>query len=260
MAKSSLGRAVSRVGASGGGKTYGKTRPAFYYIVLSAIVVIGLIAVGYSRYERFQAANAASIYPVDGTTAYFGLGEEACGAALPALGSGPVPDSPYTVLEDNVIEADATSAATSGRNINIGGFLAKVPGLVMTTQEMKIPITVGSKVNFKTYKAGVACPKGTKYAGKLAYPEVAYWTSVAQPRPSISNDPSAILLSQFMLVTLSYEPKGVYPSAPTKTTIDYLESLNAQNSTTTTTVAGQTSTTLPVTTTTSAPTTTTTAH
>src|ERR1035438_6646526 len=51
VAKSATGRWVSRVGASGGGKAYKKTRPGNFYGALAVIVVLGLVATVFARYE-----------------------------------------------------------------------------------------------------------------------------------------------------------------------------------------------------------------
>jgi hypothetical protein len=232
VAKSSIGKAVSRVGASGGGRTYGKTRPAAYYFVLSLIVVVGLAAVSYSRYELGHPASATTVYPQLGTTGYFAVGLQACGKVLPDLKTGTDTGTAYTVLANNVVQVSPTTAAESGTNANIGAFISGTAGLKLSTNEITFPNGKGSVAY--TYKSGMTCPAGTKYAGKKAYPEVAYWENDNQNRPSISSDPSAVLLDSNMLVTLAFDPTGVLPAHPTKASINELLEQSPVTTTTTT--------------------------
>jgi hypothetical protein len=244
---------VSRVGASGGGKAYGKTRPAAYYSVLSIIVVLGLSSVVYSRYERQHPVIVSKTFPAKGTVGYFALAEETCGTVDKPLTVNAVPTGGFSILTKNVIELAPTTDAEAGTNATVGAFIASTPGLALTSHELVLPTEATGAKKPTTFTAGEACPAGTKYAGKKAYPEVAYWTTLSQRKPSISNDPSAVVLSQNMLVTLAFEPKGVTPSLPSNATI---EEMYAQSPTTTTTTTFPiTNTTQPTTTTTSTTTT-----
>ena len=59
MAKSATGKLVSQIGASGGGKAYKKSRPGNYYAALVVIVVLGLAATVFARYDYQHPAGAA---------------------------------------------------------------------------------------------------------------------------------------------------------------------------------------------------------
>ena len=86
VAKSATGRWVSRVGASGGGKAYKKTRPGNFYGALAVIVILGLVATVFARYEyQHPAKRAAGVPPKIGTTWYAALSIQDCGKYLPYL-------------------------------------------------------------------------------------------------------------------------------------------------------------------------------
>src|SRR5665213_3541866 len=65
VANSATGKWVSRVGASGGGKAYKKSRPSNYYGILVVIVVLGLATTILARYDYQHPASAASGTPPD---------------------------------------------------------------------------------------------------------------------------------------------------------------------------------------------------
>ena len=58
MAKSTTGKWVSRVGASGGGKAYKKSRPSNYYGALAVIVILGIAATVLARYDYVHPHHA----------------------------------------------------------------------------------------------------------------------------------------------------------------------------------------------------------
>ncbi len=249
MAKSSLGKTVSRVGASGGGKTYAKARPNLYYAVLALIVILGLSAVVYSRYERQHPAKVSTTFPAKGTVGYFAAMTDVCGTAQPELNAGTLANSAYEILAKNVVKVQPTTDAQAGSNANVGSFLEAEKALELTSTKLVVPKTTG--VGTVTYTAGEACPKGTKYAGQTAYPELGYWTSISQTVPSISNDPTAVVFTTNMRLSFAFVPKKVSPLPPTNASIAYMFSQSPVVSTTTTTPATlPTTTTVPVTTTT----------
>ena len=107
MAKSATGKWVSRVGSSGGGKAYKKTRPSNYYGILAVIVVLGLVADGPGplrlpapRQDAPRAPRRRSARP--GTRA---LAIQACGKYLPYLATDPTDTGGFKVQTDNVIKS-----------------------------------------------------------------------------------------------------------------------------------------------------------
>jgi hypothetical protein len=93
--------------------------------------------------------------------------------------------------------------------------------------------------------------------------EYAYWTSFAQKTPTITTNPAKIKFSKELRVTMAFEPAGVVPAPPSKTTDNEMVYDTVTPATTTTTTLPTTTTTVgpgnaPTTTTTTASTTTTT--
>ena len=241
MAKSASGKWVSRVGSSGGGKSYKKTRPSNYYGALLLIVVAGLLLAIYSRYEYQHPSTtttAPQVAPAVGTTWYAALSIQACGQTLANLPSDLSGRGGFVVLGSNVIRVAPTSATDAGNNATVKQFASEYNGLVATTSQLQIPTATGT-LNPKTaFKNGQACPSTSHYAGKKGTVVYAYWRTFGQQAPTLTTDPSTIKFSQYLRVTMAFEPAGVVPSPPAQKTVNAMVAL-AQTTT---------STTLPVTT------------
>ena len=258
MAKSNLGKRVSSVGSQGGGKTYKKTRPANFYGALAVIVILGLALTAYSRYEYQNPAKRSTtttIAPGIGSVQYAALSLQDCGTTLPAL----LPDETYKgggfiVGSDNVIRLTPLTSADAGKNATLTTFAKEYAGLKVTSTELAIPKADGIANPKTTFKTGEACGPTTKYAGKTGKVEYAYWSTLAQTKPTITTDPAAVKFTKELRLALAFEPAGVTPSVPSASTVDHMVSDTVTPTTTTTT----TTTTLPTTTTTSSTATTTT--
>ncbi|HEY5304299.1 MAG TPA: hypothetical protein VIJ86_09610 [Acidimicrobiales bacterium] len=264
MAKSTTGKWVSRVGSSGGGKAYKKTRPSNYYGILIVIVILGLATTVLARYDyQHPASAAAGTPPTVGTTWFAAVSVEACGETLPYLKTDPNISGGLKILSDNVMQITPVNAADSGKNATLAQFGVEFPGLILSSSELAIPSAAGVANASTTYRNGEQCPSSSKYPKKVGQVEYAYWTSFSQKTPKITTNPGAIKLAQYLRVTMSFDPKGVVPTAPSATTVNSMVSYEASLSTTTTTTttAGVTTTTAatPTTTTTTKATTTTTA-
>jgi len=268
VAKSATGKWVSRVGSAGGGKAYKRTRPSNYYGIILVIVVLGLVATALARYDyQHPSKKAAGVAPRVGTTWYGALAIESCGKTLPYLTADPSNSGGFKVETDDVIQLDPVSAADAGKNATIAQFANEYPGLIASSIELAVPTSKGTADSATTFKNGQSCPSTSKYPGQTAQTEYAYWTSLSQKTPTITTNPGSIKFSQYLRVTLAFDPKGVTPTAPSQTTVNemsaaIISSVNtttttASTATTTTTIAGTTTTTSPTTTTTSATTTTT---
>ena len=257
MAKSSLGKIVSRVGASGGGKTYAKSRPANYYGVLTIIVVLGLSAITYSRYERQHPVVISHAFPALGSVGYVALASEDCGVVLPYLPAYKIAGSLFHLQASNVLQATPLAALDAGNGATLNKFTTAY-NMVIDARELAIPNKLGVLTKALTFKAGTTCAKGTKYAGQKAYPEIAYWRTTTA-KTTYTTNPSSIVVSQYMYVTFAFDPKGVTPSYPSKATVTAMYNASTTTTTTTppviiptttTTVSSVTTTTVPVTTTT----------
>ena len=249
MAKSAAGKWVSRVGASGGGKSYQKTRPVNYYGALAVIVVLGLIATVFARYEyQNPPSAAASTPPAIGTTWYAALSIEACGKTLPFLAPNPKSAGGLTVLAANVIKVSPVSAADAGSHATVGQFAAEYPGLIASSNELAVPTSSGASSTTTTYHNGDTCSPTSKYPGQKGQISYAYWTTFGQKTPVITTNPTSIKFSQFLRVTMAFDPQGVTPKAPQQATIDAMVKANATATTTTTAPASVVTTIAPATT------------
>ncbi|NNN01551.1 MAG: hypothetical protein HKL86_06955 [Acidimicrobiaceae bacterium] len=246
MAKSAAGKWVSRVGSSGGGKAYKKTRPSNYYGALVLIVVLGLIAAVYSRYEyQHPGVAAAGTPPAIGTTWYAALSIEACGKTLPFLNTDPAYKGGFVVQPANVIKISPVSAADSGNNATLSQFAAEYPGLIASSTQLAIPNANGVANAATTYKNGQTCPSTSKYPGQAGQISYAYWTTFGQKKPVITTNPSSIKFAQYLRVTMAFDPQGVTPKAPQQSTVN---AMFAAVQSPTTTVGVTTPTTKPATT------------
>jgi hypothetical protein len=239
---------VSRVGATGGGKAYKKSRPGNYYGVLVVIVVLGLLSAVLARYDYQHPVKAKhATAPAIGTTWYAGLSIQACGVTLPNLIPDPTTAGGFIVKTDNVIEISPTTAADAGANATLSQFADEFPGLLASSSELAVPNAKGQANTATTYRNGQTCPSTSKYAGQTGKVVYAYWSSIDQKKPTTTTNPTAIKFKEYMRITMAFEPTGVTPTAPSTRTVDAM--VTAGTAVTTTTVATAT-TTIPSTTTT----------
>ncbi len=254
MAKSATGKWVSRVGASGGGKTYKRSRPSNYYGALILIVVLGLLATVWARYDyQHPARAAASTPPAVGTTWFAALSVQACGRTLPDLSPDPTNRGGFTVQEPNVIRVSPVSAADAGNNATLAQFALEYPGLIASSTELAIPTRNGATNAATTYHEGQACPAGTPDAGRTGHIVFAYWNTFGQKKPTITTNPSSIKFVQYMRVTMAFLPTGVTPRPPSQASVVAMVKAG-QASTVTTTTAPPTTTPKATSTTTTVPT------
>jgi hypothetical protein len=259
VAKSATGRWVSRVGASGGGKAYKKTRPANFYGAVALIVIFGLLAVVLARYDyQHPSKHHAGAEPRIGQTWYAGLSIQACGARLPYLTSNATTQTAgFSVLTGDVIRISPATAADAGNNATLSQFADEFKGLLASTNQLAVPTPAGVPNPATSYTNGQACPKGSKYAGQVGKVTYAYWASFGV-KPKITTNPATIKFTNQMRVTMAFEPVNVTPLPPTSKTNKLMLAYNTAPATTTTIITPVTTTTTKTsTTTTTTPTTTT---
>lgn len=214
---------MSRVGASGGGKSYERRRPSSFYGVLALIVVLGLLLTVYSRYEYqnpVTTTTTPSVAPAIGTTWYAALSLEACGTSLGNLSPDPTFKGGFHVQAPNVIKVSPVSAADAGNNATLKQFAAEFPGLVATSTTFAVPTATGALDRATTFHNGQSCPSTSKYPGKKGAVEYAYWTSFAQKKPTVTTNPASIKFAQYLRVAMAFEPAGVTPTAPSQKTVN----------------------------------------
>ncbi len=250
MAKSSTGKWVSRVGASGGGKAYKKSRPGNYYGVLAIIVILGLATTVYSRYEyqnpSVTTTSVAGAQPAIGTSWYEALNVEACGVSY-TLAPNTNAKSGLTVGANNVLHVAPISANETGTKATLALFASEQHGIVATSSSLALPTATGIANPATTWKNGDKCGPTTKYAGKTGQVEYAYWM-YGQSKPTIVTDPAMVPFSaNEMSITMAFEPSGVTPSKPGSSTVNAMvKSIVLAASTTTTTTPSGSLSTIPV--------------
>ena len=243
VAKSAAGKWVSRVGASGGGKAYKKTRPSNFYGAIIVIVVLGLASTIYARYDyQHPVAAAQGTPPVIGSTSYAALAIEACGTQLPALKPDPTFAGGFTVQPANVIRISPVTAADAGNHATLSQFAAEFPGLIASSTQLAVPTAKGTANAKTTYHNGDTCPATSKYPGQKGQIVYAYWKQFGQKKPVLTTNPSTIKFTPSMRVVMAFDPANVTPSVPSQLTVNAMF-LDTQSSTTST-VAGATTTTV----------------
>ncbi len=238
MAKSAAGKWVSRVGSSGGGRSYKKSRPSNFYGALVVIVVLGLAATVLARYEyQNPSAGSPSTPPTIGTTWYAALSIDNCGTPV-SLAPDPTTTGGFAVEANNVIKVSPVTKADAGNNATLAQFSREYTGLLATSTELSYPHGKGTT----TLKTGATCAPKTKYAGKVGQVSYAYWSSLAQKKPTVTTDPSTIKFSQYLRVTMAFLPSGVTPPAPSKSTVTAMVQTAVTPSTSTTLAPAPTTT------------------
>jgi len=250
------GRWVARAAATGGGRTYRGHMPVRWYSSLVLIVLLGVAAIVYSRYERQHPSSATQ--PAVGTHWYAALGIDVCGAMQPNLptNANQATAAPglFTV-GDGVIQIAPSKAADAGNNATLGRFVKLYPGLQLTSSTLKLP-------GKTAYRSGTECPAGTPDAGKTAVVRVKVWPSFSGPgsnNPTEPADATAVKFANGQLITIAFVPSGAsIPKPDPKAITAMLNDISGQSTTSTTVPATPTTSAPAATTTTSVPRTTTT--
>jgi hypothetical protein len=254
MPRSSTGKSVSRVGATGGGRSYRGQIPVNWYAGLVLIVIIGLVSVIYSRYEYQHPSNPSGVTPKVGQTLFAGLAIDVCGTVQkPLAASGNTAVAGITTPGLNILNVSPLVRGQAGDNATLGQFFANYKGLALTSDSITVP-------KKKTYKNGEKCGSGTKDAGKAGVIKYEVWPNPVSNSGTLkTGDPATLKIGARSLITVGFVPASTtkLPKPPSSTVNALIEvSASVSNGTTTTT----TTTTTPssTTTTTTAPTGTTT--
>ncbi|MGH9016311.1 MAG: hypothetical protein ACRDY1_01065 [Acidimicrobiales bacterium] len=244
--------------------------PVKWYGTLALIVVIGVLAIVYSRYER-EHPGASGPPPTIGQHWYAALAVDICGNVQPDLAANPNSTSNPGIHTDGdgVIRIEPTKAADAGNNATLARFVADYPKFGLTSTSLTVP---GEKARTN----GEKCPKGTPDSGKAGTVAIKMWPSSTAPgvnQPVTTTDASGLKLADGQLITIGFVPAGTALPKPSATTITTMVQAISDNGTTTTsapigtsttvpasssTTAASSSTTAPASTTTTAPATTTT--
>jgi hypothetical protein len=242
--KSSTGKWVERAATTGGGRTYRGQMPVNWYASLVVICIVGLLLVGFSRYQRTHATTSSAGPPTTSQVWHAALGIDICGkmqADLPA--STNTKKTGLTAEGNGVLTIAPLNSSESGGNATLGKFVSHYKGLQLTSSTLQYP---GKPV----YSNGEVCPKGTPDSGKEGVVIVDSWPNFESKGAGTetSGDPQDLLLGNGQLITMAFVPAtGTVPKPPASAITNLLTSLS-QGTTTTTTApitGSTTSTTLP---------------
>lgn len=234
MASNSTGKWVTRAASTGGGKTYRGQMPVNWYASLFIICLVGLLLVGFSRYQLTHRTASSAGAPTTTDTWYAALGIDVCGKVEPNLPLGTsTARTGFTTDGNGLVTIQPKNSKESGANATLGKFVTGSKGLVLTDTTLRYP---GKKV----MSNGQSCPKGTPDAGKQGYVSVTYWPNYESKKGTeASGNPQSLLFSNGQMITMAFLPATAKVPKPPATAITAL--INAVQSGTTT------STTLPVT-------------
>ncbi|HXQ75619.1 MAG TPA: hypothetical protein VN791_03915 [Acidimicrobiales bacterium] len=224
---------MARAAATGGGRSYRGNMPVKWYGTLFLIVLVGLVSIVYSRYER-ENPSGGTPPTVNNTHWYAAFAVDVCGTVQPDLPTNPNSTANPGIHTDGdgVIRIEPTKAADAGNNATLSRFVTDYPKFGLTSTSLTIP---GEKARTN----GETCPKLTPDAGRKGQVQIEVWPSAQAPgvnHPSTTTDPTSVKLADGQLITVGFVPAGSRlpkPSAATITTM--LQAISQAGSTTTTT-------------------------
>ncbi len=233
MARRDTGKWVARAAATGGGRSYRGQMPVKWYGTLLLIVLVGVVSIVYSRYERENPA-AGTPPTVNNTHWYAAFALDVCGTVQPDLPTNPNAASNPGIHTDGdgVIRIEPTKAADAGNNATLSRFVTDYPKFALTPTSLTIP---GEKARTN----GETCPKLTPDAGQKGEVQIKVWPSAQAPgvnNPTTTSDPSSVKLADGQLITVGFVPAGSKLPKPSAATItSMLQAISQAGSPTTTT-------------------------
>ncbi|MHB1517622.1 MAG: hypothetical protein ACYCVN_00435 [Acidimicrobiales bacterium] len=218
MASNSTGRWVERAATTGGGRTYRGQAPVNWYATLVLICVVGLVLIGFSRYQRTHQSASSSGPPTTSQTWYAALGIDICGKMQPNL--PPSTNATKTGLTANgngVITVHPLNSSESGSNATLATFVSHYNGLELNATTIRYP-------GRRTYSNGEVCPRGTPDAGKTGVVLSVSWPSYTSrgKGTETSGNPQDLQFSNGQLITVAYLPTTSPVPKPPATAVSNL--------------------------------------
>ncbi len=237
---------MARAASTGGGKTYRGQMPINWYASLVIIVIVGLLLVGYSRYQRTHKVNNSGGEPTTNLSPPWNaaLAIDICGTIEPNLPASTNGSATGLTADGNgLMIISPKNSSESGGNATLGKFVSEYKGLTLSSTTLGYP---GKKV----MSNGATCPKGTPDSGKQGFVNVVNWTNyLSKTSNSVQGNPTSLKLANSQMITMAFLPATASVPKPPGAVITNL--INAvQSGTTTTTTAPGTTTTAPATATT----------
>jgi hypothetical protein len=212
MASNSTGKWVQRAATTGGGRTYRGQMPVNWYASLVIICIVGLLLIGFSRYQRSHPTTSSSGPPTTSQTWYAALGIDVCGTMEPNLPpTTATSKNGFTANGNGVLTIAPKNSSQSGSNATLGKFVSGYPGMQLTNSVLQYPGT-------PAMTNGDVCKKGTPDAGKPGVVIVISWPNfTAKTGAETSGDPQNLLFTNGQLITAAFVPaNSSVPKPPAK--------------------------------------------
>ena len=241
MASNSTGKWVERAATTGGGRTYRGQMPVNWYASLAAICVVGLLLVGFSRYQRTHQTTSSSGPPTINQVWHAALGIDICGTVKPNLpASRKTAATGFTTDGTGVVTIAPKNPSESGGNATLGKFVDGYKGLQLTSSTLQYPGT-------SALTNGDVCPKGTPDAGKPGVVIVDSWPNFTSKGKGTETNgaPQDLLFANGQLITMAFIPAtgSSVPKPPAKAITSLLNAVEHAAAPTTPTTAPTTQTT-----------------
>ncbi|MGH9079193.1 MAG: hypothetical protein ACRDYE_03765 [Acidimicrobiales bacterium] len=213
MPSNSTGKWVERAATTGGGRTYRGQMPVNWYATLALICIVGLLLVGFSRYQRTHPTSSSSGPPTTQQQWFAALGVDICGKMQPDLpastNAGQSGQAGLVANGNGVLTIAPKDSSESGANATLGRFVSGYHGLQLTASTLQYP---GQAVMTN----GDVCPKGTPQAGKPGVVIVDSWPSFTSKSTGTETDgpPQDLKFANGQLITMAFVPATVTVPKP----------------------------------------------
>ena len=196
MAPRSTGRKVSRAASIGGSRTVRRTTPWGWYSTMALVVVLGVAGVVFSRDQRISQLAGGGAHPNGRDHWHAALAIDVCGETQPNIveDSSVISTHGLHTHADGLIHVEpfvTGSAADSGKNATLARFLDGVPGLKLTSSQLRYP---GGKL----YKNGNNC--GNR-AGTV---QIRVWPDAKGTSSTTLTDAKKIHIRDGMAITVAF--------------------------------------------------------
>jgi hypothetical protein len=245
MARNSTGKWVERAATTGGGRTYRGQMPVNWYASLAAICIVGLLLIGFSRYQRTHQSTSSSGPPTTSQVWHAALGIDICGTVKPNLPASTNTAKAGLITDGTgVVTIAPKNSSESGGNATLGKFVSGYTGLELSSSTLQYPGT-------PALTNGDVCPKGTPDAGKPGVVIVDSWPNSSSKGSGTETNgaPQDLLFANGQLITMAFIPAtgSSVPKPPGKAIASLLTELNQGAPTTATTAPTTAPTTTPTT-------------
>jgi hypothetical protein len=240
MGKASASKKVARAARTGGGRTRsGGQRSYLFPGLLSVVVVVGIVLIGFSRQQRQPDTSP----PRPGDHWHSAIGFNICGEFAPDIPDNGLDPLGIHSHGDGIVHTHPFSNLAAGSRATLSLFFDTL-GLNVTSDEIEVP---GAEAK----RNGDLCD------GRPGRVQTKVWEtrSASDPGRIVTGDPGDIKLGNNQLITVAFLPEGAdIPKPPSEPQLDRLTDIPGAT-TTPTTVAEEPTTTAPEETTTVPPTT-----